>query len=327
MNYNSNLFQTISHALLCQCCQRYLKEDLVSAKLLDGGLFNTTYRLDTPTRSAILRLGPVHQELALPYERHLMEAEYMLQPLLSKHGIPTSQTIALDTSRTFLDRDIMLVQCIPGVSLSTVTVAPETEQRICFEVGELARKIYEITANELPVHYEKPFGRLANVLAGAGGSSWGEAILIEVSLWREQAEKISMFTTAQFDRFVALFQKFRALLDAGCSTPRLVHADLWYGNLLVDPSGNLLALIDGDRALFGDPEFDFATGLLIGQSFFRGYGAQPDPSPAGALRRRLYKLLLNLEDCYVHLGEFNNPHDGHALCQEVLKELQALESI
>lgn len=327
MNRKSKLFQTISDELLCESCHRYLREDLVSYKLLDGGLFNTTYRLETPTRSVILRLGPVNTEFLLPYEHHLMEAEQIVQHLMHTHGIPTSKTIALDTSRTFLDRDIMVVECIPGVSLSTVTVTPETETKLCFETGTLAKKIHEITADELPINFEKPFGRLGAVLAGLGGSSWSEAIQIEVSLWREQAEKIQMFSSVDFDRFTALFQKFRSLLDAGCTTPKLIHADLWFGNLLVDPSGKLLALIDCDRAIFGDPEFEFATGWIIGEHFCKGYGSKPDSSPDGILRRRLYKLLLNLEDCYVHLGEYNNPDDGHALCEEVLQELYVLESV
>ncbi len=327
MNRNSVLFQTISEEQLQMCCRKYLNEQLESAELLEGGLFNTTYRLNTKQRSAILRLGPVNRQFLLPYEQRLMDAEVIVQTLFHKHGIPTSQLLALDTSRTFLDRDIMAVACIPGVSLSNVTVPRETERCICADAGRMVREIHSISPDEVPEKFEKPFGRVAAVLAGMGGSSWSEAICREISLWRSQGEKISLFSPKDFDRFEALYSRFAALLDAGCPAPKLVHADLWYGNLLVDTDGKLLALIDADRAFFGDPQFEFATGWMIGESFCKGYGGTPDPSAEAVLRRRLYKLLLNLEDCYVHLGEYGNPEAGHELCDEVLQELAALENI
>ncbi len=327
MNQKSRLFKTVSQHQLMQCCRRYLKEELVSAKLLEGGLFNTTYRLETAERSAILRLGPVNREYLLPYEQRLMDAEAMVQELLRAHGVNTSRTIAMDNTRTFLDRDIMVVECIPGVSLSTVEVPRNKEKEINLEAGRLTRKIHEITPQELPRKFEKPFGRIGSILEGCGGSTWSEALRREISLWRAQSEKISLFSSQEFDRFQALYEKFSPLLDAGCTAPVLVHGDLWAGNLLVDSQGNLLAVIDCDRAIFGDPEFEFATGWLAGEDFCKGYGRWPDPSEKGILRRRLYKLLLNLEDCYVHLGEYNQPEEGHALCNEVRKELEALEAI
>lgn len=296
MNAQSMLFCPLDSAQLHKACQRYLGENLVSACLLEGGLFNTTYRLETATRKAILRLGPVNTHLLMPYERNLMQAECEIQKLLHAHGIPTSELVALDLSHEFLDRDVMVVACIPGVSLSTISVSQQQEKYLCRKMGELARKLHEITADQLSVKYEKPYGRFAAVIAGMGGASWSEAIRTEVALWRGQAEKVELFSKDDFDTIESIFAYFSAVLDRGCTKPRLVHADLWFGNLLVDEKQELLALIDGDRAIFGDPEFEFATGWITGKSFCEGYGRSPDASPEGVLRRRLYKLLLNLED-------------------------------
>lgn len=327
MNSQSRLFKTVSDESIQRCCRKYLGEELICARLLDGGLFNTTYRIETITRSAILRLGPVNREYLLPYEHRLMDAECIVGRLLHKHQIPTSQIIAVDTGKTLLNRDIMVVECIPGVSLSTVEVGKKKEAEINFKTGILTKRIHEITADELVQPFDKPFGRVGSIVAGFGGASWSEALQIEINLWRTRAETISMFAPEEFDRFETIFQRFSPVFDRGCKIPRLVHADLWAGNLLVDQEGNLLALIDCDRAIFGDPDFEFATGWLEGEDFCRGYGSWPDASDESVLRRRLYKFLLDLEDCYVHLGEYNNFGDGQALCKEVLRELELLERL
>ena len=57
---------------------------MTSACLLSGGLFNTTYRLETVTKTAILRLGPVNRHLLLPYERNLMAAEGDILQLMKR---------------------------------------------------------------------------------------------------------------------------------------------------------------------------------------------------------------------------------------------------
>ena len=327
MNTKSRLFKAVSDKELRMCSRTYLGEELRSARLLDGGLFNTTYRLETATRSTILRLGPVNREYLLPYERRLMEAEQLAGALLHSHEIPTSTILAVDCSKRLLDRDIMVVDCLPGVSLSTIEVSADKSREINFLTGTLTKKLHGITAGELPQPFSRPYGRIGSVVAGYGGASWSEALRIEVQLWRQQAETIDLFTKEEFDRFEGIFRQFSALFDAGCQSPRLVHADLWAGNLLVDAEGKLLALIDCDRAIFGDPEFEFAAGWLAGEDFCRGYSAWPDASPEGVLRRRLYHFLLNLEDCYVHLGEYNNEAEGKALCAEVLEELNNLERL
>ena len=58
------------------------------------------------------------------------------------------------------------------------------------------------------------------------------------------------------ERVRAAIARHGALLDQ-VTTPRLVHFDLWDGNVLVDcdPAGQwrVSGLIDGERAFYGDP--------------------------------------------------------------------------
>ena len=319
MNDKSLLFRAEPEQKLRQACIRYLGEEMTAAQILSGGLFNTTYRLETASRKVILRLGPVNRHLLLPYERNLMAAEGDILNLLKSRGIPTSDILALDFSRELFDRDVMVVACLDALCLSMVEVDQETERKLCREAGRLTAKIHSITARELPVSLEKPFGRYANVLSGQGGATWKEGILIELSQWRSLAESAGVFNRQECDRIEGWFHAHSSVLDT-ITEPRLVHADLWYGNILVDADRNLTAIIDADRAFFGDVEYEFATGWMISDSFLEGYGRGFNMSEDAVLRRRLYKLLLNLEDCYILFCEYSNPEAGAELKQRILNE-------
>ena len=323
MNDKSLLFQAEPEEKLREAALRYLGEELASARILSGGLFNTTYRLETAGKTAILRLGPMNRHLLLPYERNLMAAEGDILQLLKRKGIPTSDILALDFSRELFDRDVMVVACLDAVCLSTVEVDKETEHRLCREAGIHTAAIHSLTAGDLPLRPKKPFGRYANVIAGQGGATWKEAILLEVAQWRSLAEPAGIFTSPELDAIENTFCRHSAVLDA-ITTPHLIHGDLWYGNILVDKDRNLAAMIDGDRALFGDPEFELATGWIISDSFLEGYGKGLDPSEDAVARRRLYTLLLRLEDCYILFCEYSNPEAGQELKQWILEEISKL---
>ena len=86
MNDKSLLFRAESDEKLRKAAQRYLGEEMTAAQPLSGGLFNTTYRLETEKSKVILRLGPVNRHLLLPYERNLMASEGDILNLL-KSGI------------------------------------------------------------------------------------------------------------------------------------------------------------------------------------------------------------------------------------------------
>jgi fructosamine-3-kinase len=73
----------------------------------------------------------------------------------------------------------------------------------------------------------------------------------------------------------------------------LLHMDVWHENILVDDRGTVTGLIDWDRALWGDPEIEFAVLDYCGISepaFWEGYGTPPDVSVEASLRQVFYLL-------------------------------------
>lgn len=326
MNTGSSLYREISQEQLEECCRAYLGEELVDAERLTGGLFNTTYLLRTAKRDAVLRLGPVNRQLLQPYERHLMEAEAKVLAVLEKKDIPSSSVIALDLSRKIVDRDVMVVAALPAVSASNVEWDKAWEREMCRKAGALARRFHEIVAEDILPGEKKPFGRLGNVLSGLGGETWAEAVAVEVAQWQEHARRFSLAEEELILRVGNVFRRHEALLW-DIKEARLSHADLWYGNILVNNGGELVAIIDCDRAVLGDPEWEFASGWMTGEDFCRGYGRWPDKKAESVLRRRLYKLLMNLEDAFVFQCQYNKPEMARATMEGAERELAELEQI
>jgi aminoglycoside phosphotransferase (APT) family kinase protein len=121
----------------------------------------------------------------------------------------------------------------------------------------------------------------------------------------------------------ALFARHAALLDE-ITAPRLVHADLWDGNLLAE-NGRIAAVLDGDRAIYGDPDFEVAGGWLDVDAYYEGYGAPAPQDQARKTRLKLYELLFKLEDAYIMTVEYNKKargkwHKSNAL--RIMKELR-----
>ena len=84
-------------------------------------------------------------------------------------------------------------------------------------------------------------------------------------------------------------------------------------------------MIDGDRALFGDIDFEFASGWMMTDAFFDGYGARPAETPDCQRRRLLYKLLYELNDFYISLIEYDRPQDAEGHLAQARKLVAQLD--
>lgn len=291
------------------------------ARLLDGGLFNTTYLVTYGAEErAVLRLGPVERRRIMGFERNLMAAEAYLYRICRDIGIPCPQVLAWDTSRTVVDRDFMITRYIPSVAMVNAELTEETRRGLCFQLGVYLRRLHQVTGER--------FGFVSRVLEGRRFDTWGGALLFEAEDIVGRLERAGGLTAAEAWAVLAPFRRGRALLDQ-IQTPHLLHLDLWAGNVLLDrDSLEILALIDSDRAVFGDPDFEFAAPWMEDPDLRRGYGF-PEIAPGDRERlerRRLYQAFYLALDAYVGLGEYNNPGLYRDRKAELLRTLGVRET-
>ena len=321
---SSALYRELTESEIAKITASALHTGVVSYRLLSGGLFNTTYLLETEDcGKVVLRAGPVNRHLLMPFEHHLMEAEAQVYALLGARGIPASELLAMDDSKRVIDRDFMLVRYIPGTAMSQLELTDEDRSRISRDVGEATARMHGITAPR--------FGRVADVKNGGGYEKWSECLLSELSGWEKVGIASGVFTKAELSEIHKIFNAAVPYLDE-IKEPRLVHTDLWLGNILVRTDTErpeFGAIIDADRAIWGDPMYEFSSirWAYNEASFWEGYGAILPQTTADKVRRALYTLFNRMLNAYVYLAEYNNPEQCLAEHEDALKNMAFLSKI
>lgn len=315
----SLLYQELTQTELAAIVQKHFATAVFKATRLEGGMFNTTYRMEAAGAAYVLRMGPINRHLLLPFERRLMEGETEFYRQCRAAGLPVSEVVALDNSRNIVDRDYMIVRFVESVGMYALPENSEAWNAVMENVGRFVKCMHGI---------EGPcFARLGDAVAGRGFARWSEYIFHELDEVMDCYAKVDLYTAEERAQIDAIFRESAALLDE-VTVPRLIHADIWHGNVLVKPDGSndIAAVIDGDRALWGDVDFDLQKRWLHHEHFWRGYGNEQYVAPERERRRLLYRLLMCLIDGYVWKYEYQMPenaqrcHDGAMALLRQLRE-------
>ena len=91
----------------------------------------------------------------------------------------------------------MIVAYLPTDSMADAGLPKAEIARLSRQAEELTRKMHAITAADLPVTPEKPYGRFSLVLSGQGRATWREAILQEAAQWQAFASRVSLFSETE----------------------------------------------------------------------------------------------------------------------------------
>ena len=304
MNKQSSLFQEVPIEAIRDIFAAALQEEIIwEAALLDGGLFNTTYVVEYGPfhKKAVLRLGPVNRHLLMGFEENLMDAEVYAYSVCRTIGIPCSKVLACDTSKRVIDRDFMIVEYIPSIAMAKAELAEERRNMLYRQMGIYLAKFHQVTGDG--------FGFLSRICNGKKFDKWSDALIFEVEDITERLEKLGGLNAEETRTIRRQFYKSRELLDE-IRTPYLLHTDLWEGNVLLNTDTlEIAAIIDSDRAMYGDRDFEFASAWMNNSALREGYDSiiQKSAGPNDAKRRQLYQMFFCLLEAYVGYGEYNDP--------------------
>ena len=266
---------------------------------LSGGFFATAFRavLGDGTE-AVVKIAPSDTSRLLTYEHDLMRAEALVYGLASaRPDLLMPRLLATDFTRSVLDDDLVVASFLPGeiwdrAGFGSVADDPRAA-RAERDLGRLMARLHTVAGPR--------FGYLVDD-SPLVGDTWPEAFeRIVEALLADGAQWSVELPVGRIRR--ALAENCGALADV--AAPALIHHDLWPGNLFVDPgSGELVGVIDPERALWGDPLLELVAadqsganplpaGLLAG--YAEQAGASIDvTSPSALARLRLYRVLWSL---------------------------------
>jgi fructosamine-3-kinase len=261
-------------------------DQVASCDRLAGGTFNEVHlvRLADGT-GLVVKIPPGADIPLLRYEQAMLGTEALYYTLAAQTaGISVPAVRAVDSAG---DGYLVMSEC-PGSPWSELRPQPSGGERdeLRAELGRRVARSHVITG--------PGFGYPSLALGPLRGT-WREAFLDMVNAVLADAARYAVSLPRPAAEIPQLFSAQAAVLDE-VTIPVLVHYDLWDGNILVEsgPAGHRTgALIDAERAFWGDPLADFVSLALFRNiehdaAFLDGYrSAGGTVSFDFATRRRL----------------------------------------
>ena len=251
------------------------------------------------------------------FEDNLMEAEEYVYSICKKIGIPCSTVLVCDTSKQIIDRNFMIVEYIPSIVMVNAELTDEKRNQLYFQMGEQIAKFHSVTGEH--------FGFVSRICKGKTFSKWSDALIFEVEDIAGHLECQGGLSKEETETLCRIFEQSRDILDR-VKTPHLLHTDVWEGNILLDcDTLNISAVIDSDRAVFGDVDFEFASSWMGNPMLKRGYDSMMPESqvfaPGREKRIRLYQMFYTLLEAYVGYAEYNNLELYEARKKQLLESI------
>lgn len=264
---------------------------LVRNEELTEGSFNTAWLLTLASgEDVVLKVSPRPDAPLLRYEHDIMRTEALFGRLAAG-VVPVPEVLHANFDRSIVDGDFVFFSALRGTAWNTVSKQLSTEQRDTLrrEIGEIVAKLHTVRGETFGYPQTK-IGLCAPDWPTAFGAMFGALL--------DDAERFGTRLPVTIDRLRTLPEECATDLSE-VDYPVLLHFDLWEGNIFLDPSRQRVeGLIDGERALWGDPFAEFVSLSLFAdieedKAFLAGYGAV-EFTPSVRRRIALYRVYLYL---------------------------------
>lgn len=317
--------ETFSEELLARLVATHLAVDAdrLAFDPIPTGKHNTSYYVRGAGQELVLRISPPDDAGFLFYERRMMAQEPQIHALLrSETTVPVAEILAYDEGRGLLDRDYVIMERLPGRSLAESRLSARQADGVLEQVGACLAQMHALVTDR--------YGYLGAHRPMTPQPTWAQAF---DEMWNRLLDDVVAcggYRPEEAGVYRRLLAAYRPHFDRAVPAS-LLHMDVWSQNILVDDGGRLTGLVDLDRALWGDPEIEFAVLDYCGISepaFWDGYGQERDTSFSAQIRARFYLLYELQKYIPIRIWRRNNPaqaeqykHQALALAGPLLQAL------
>jgi Fructosamine-3-kinase len=253
---------------------------------LTEGFFNVAYNITlTDGSEVILKIAPSRDSFIMTHEINIMFSEVEAMRKVAKNtSVPVAEIIFYDNSNTVCDSDYFFMKKLRGKSFSSSmeSMTQEQKDKVFYQMGEYTAMINRIKGDKFG-YYGQP---------GKQGSNWFTVFknMIEDTYYDAGRKDIDL--KVPLDKLLLLLDKDKEIFEQ-VKEPKLVHWDIWAGNVFVDED-KVTGLIDFERCLWADElmEVGFRT-YGYEKAFFDGYGIK-ELSLEQAVRAEWYDIYLFL---------------------------------
>lgn len=283
---NSEIKWNLTESELSAITEHAFGQPASAVKELTDGWANAAYSVTIEDgRTYIVKAAPLSNTKMMTYEQGLMNTEVEVLRLVRQDGsVPVPLVYAHDASESLVNCEYFIMEKLEGEPYNKVKdgLTEEQRSRIERQLGVYNRRINEIRGERFGIY----------AVGGIAGSSWKDTFHRMLLSVLSDGESAGVQLTADYD---TIRHEISLRLDSldEVTEPRLVHWDLWDGNVFVK-DGTITGIIDFERTLWGDPLMEVYFGYFNNShSFLEGYGIQ-ELTPAQRDRRALYDLYLDL---------------------------------
>jgi aminoglycoside phosphotransferase (APT) family kinase protein len=236
----------------------------------------------------VLKIPPAAATPGLRHERRLLVSEAEFYRSAAHAGVPAPRLVSMG-------EDFLLMTACPGDSWDDGSLTDAEQAALRTELGRHTARLHRVTG--------PGFGYPSGAL-GPLAPDWRTAFTTMFDAVLDDARRYGAWLPRPVDAVARTARSAYGALDE-VTVPRLVHFDLWQGNIMVDRSAGdarIGGLIDGERMFWGDPLADFVSLALLGdiqqdEAFLAGYreaGGRAGFDAPARLRLALYRAYLYL---------------------------------
>ncbi|MDR8411897.1 aminoglycoside phosphotransferase family protein [Nonomuraea sp. 3-1Str] len=316
---DSRTKRRLSPAELDDLARRALGVGVAAAAELTDGYANAVWRLTLDDgRGVVLKVAPPPELEQLSYERHLLRMEAAVCELAAAAGVPVAALVAAGFDDPVLGGDYLVLHALDGVSWNDVPPSSDPLVRGLLDGGG-----HDALRRELGRHLARLNAVTGEVFgyphAGITGATWREAYLAMMGALLTDTRRYPTPLPLPAAEIAAVVAGAAPALEE-VTTPHLVHFDVWAGNVFLDLTGRprIQAIIDHERAFWGDPLAEFVTPTLFDEldeddPLLAGYREVTplDLTPRARVRLDLYRAYLYLI-LLVENGPRQYPEDEYA---------------
>jgi fructosamine-3-kinase len=297
-------------------------------RIWEAHRLGTVWTVTTPRRGGVNRCFIVNEDLVIRFNGWDTGAcrfrnEQVAFASLRPSGVPVPQVVALDDSRTLVSCDYLIATRLVGETIidSWSALLPAERWQLACEAGRWQAVIHG--------HCFERYGSL-NTMPYGGFPSWSAYLDDYFERYARQNRDLGTLDEPTLARIYRLLERHRAMFD-GVTTAALLHSDYHFENIL-QQGGHVTGIIDFEWAHTGDPAFDCridpeldATCPGSVEPFYQGYQTVRPLPEDHALKARIYRLLLHVENLADSTRQ-SQPEWRREEQRELVDRLDSLES-
>jgi aminoglycoside phosphotransferase (APT) family kinase protein len=278
------------------------KTSIKGIKQLFDGYCSLVYdlELENPNLETILKISPPPDVKLLRCEKNLLQNELKTNEFLRDNtSIPVPEIITSNFNQNILDRGYIFFQKLHGTPLNKAKrrLSKKEYEDIKETLGSYAAEIHSIKGNYFGTFHDPEKD---------SNKTWKDVFLQYVRDIVDDGIELEAKLPNTPEKILNIFEKNAHYLE-DVKEPRLTYVDLWEGNVFIAKNNGVYyieGIIDGDRAYWGDPYYDFVSSIALfkdiakEKAFLKGYSrkrGEVNFTPYLQCRLHMYRAYYDLQ--------------------------------